>query len=665
MLIKNSFLYVTGTNFVFRLNSPNINDTSSEFYKERLIYPTILNELNGNEEASIQNKNYVKFMSARQGINDLIVCGTNLGKPHVYDLKETDLSNQLEYNGNYLCPYLANYSSLGLISFDVNFLKHQAIKKGIMFSAIWLTETPSQTHGVFSRYGIFRKEIEFNRFFLRSHPSPAWLWEPEFVAILEDSFYVYYFFTEYSIEEFGKSLNIRNLSNIKNESLMRHSRVARVCKNDKGMKSDKYPFLNNLWSSFRKIKIECGCHNGIVFNNLVLIKRIGKQLIGIFYHSFVNGEGFSILCEFELNDLGLKLNTRKFRIGRNEPVNAKNLKFYDSDSGCEQNLNENSEKIEELNDDMDTDYGSSSDRKDLDDYYLFLSENTILENKLVGVCKLKLEYNINTLSTENSGSKDLYLTSTDGDIIKISKINNKYQILSIFKIEKDIKINQVLINQASMYLATSLNHYQLDLNRLKQISCNKNEFCEACNNEPDCLWELNNKAHCVYYANKTQSRKSKCNKSTVLKKDSTYELNQSLALKCLDVDNRIRGNDDFLNQISWFKDDADLDKFNLSYRTTKLNELILLNMSHSNFTGVYSCKLNKSVDLININLTLASSKAKSEINSNQSIALETSISLLKGVLDECKSEMNNYQTRLNEYKNLFFSNNYEFIDENC
>jgi hypothetical protein len=398
---------------------------------------------------------------------------------------------------------------------------------------------------------------------------------------------------------------------------------------------------------------------------LVLIKRIGKQLIGIFYHSFVNGEGFSILCEFELNDLGLKLNTRKFRIGRNEPVNAKNLKFYDSDSGCEQNLNENSEKIEELNDDMDTDYGSSSDRKDLDDYYLFLSENTILENKLVGVCKLKLEYKINTLSTENAGSKDLYLTNTDGDIIKISKINNKYQILSIFKIEKDIKINQALINQASMYLATSLNLYQLDLNRLKQISCNKNEFCEACNNEPDCLWELNNKAHCVYYANKTQSRKSKCNKSTVLKKDSTYELNQSLALKCLDVDNRIRGNDDFLNQISWFKDDADLDKFNLSYRTTKLNELILLNMDHSNFTGVYSCKLNKSVDLININLTLASSKAKSEINSNQSIALETSISLLKGVLDECKSEMNNYQTRLNEYKNLFFSNNYEFIDENC
>ena len=216
-----------------------------------------------------------------------------------------------------------------------------------------------------------------------------------------------------------------------------------------------------------------------------------------------------------------------------------------------------------------------------------------------------------------------------------------------------------------MYLATSSKLYQLDLSRLKQVSCNKNEFCEACNNEPDCLWELNNKPHCVYYANKTQSNKSKCNKSTVLKINSTYELNQSLALKCLDVDNRIRVNEEFLNQISWFKDDADLDKFNLSYRTTKLNELILLNMSHSNYAGVYSCKLNKSVDLIYINLALASSKSKSEISSNQSIALETSISLLKRVLDECKSEMSNYQTRLNEYKNLFFSNNYEFIDENC
>lgn len=137
-----------------------------------------------------------------------------------------------------------------------------------------------------------------NKYFVRSIFSPLWLWEPNFIGIIEDKKYVYYFFNEISVErnyEFTKSWNHADTSNqeIKDKiSLTRFSRVARVCKNDMGVKvSEKW---KQMWTSFRKIRLRCDCTNHSFeasFNNLVLMKRLpksGSKLLLIF-HELIPG----------------------------------------------------------------------------------------------------------------------------------------------------------------------------------------------------------------------------------------------------------------------------------------------------------------------------------------------------------------------------------------
>jgi hypothetical protein len=136
-----------------------------------------------------------------------------------------------------------------------------------MYSAVYLNDSPSSIYGSFSRYGIFRKQIEINGHFVKTLFSPHWLWEPKFIGIEEDNNFVYIFFTEYSIENFvrlnrghsndelSKQLLSLNNSTFIN-GLKRVSRVARVCKKDSGVKSKKF---ENMWTTFRKVKLQCDC----------------------------------------------------------------------------------------------------------------------------------------------------------------------------------------------------------------------------------------------------------------------------------------------------------------------------------------------------------------------------------------------------------------------
>ncbi len=148
LMLKNGYLYSTGTSYVFRLYAKNISDrTSHNSYRERLIEATKAQTMNAN--ASKPGKNYIKFLSWRprpltQG-HEIIICGTNLGQPHLYTLKE-DLENIIEFSGHLRCPGLETVNSLGLIS----------LKKtnGIMYSGIWHSREPSKQFGIFSRYGI-------------------------------------------------------------------------------------------------------------------------------------------------------------------------------------------------------------------------------------------------------------------------------------------------------------------------------------------------------------------------------------------------------------------------------------------------------------------------------------------------------------------------------
>lgn len=199
---KHNWLFFTGNDFVYRLNSLNISDLFS--LRERHTPATTSNNKDILDlTASKQSKaNTLRLLLHRKSHSDLIVCGTNLGKSHIYDLKQADLSFQIEYNGRYLCPSNDNHSNLGLIT--------KALGTNLMFSALWTDDT---------KYGIFRKDVEYNGHFLRTLDSTKWLWEPDFVALVDYKQFVFVFFTE------------------KRDAISsrRVSKVARLCKNDQGV----------------------------------------------------------------------------------------------------------------------------------------------------------------------------------------------------------------------------------------------------------------------------------------------------------------------------------------------------------------------------------------------------------------------------------------------
>jgi hypothetical protein len=148
--------------------------------------------------------------------------------------------------------------------------------------------------------GVYRQEIRDNWSKLQTLFSPYWLWEPNFVAILEDSHSVYIFFTEYSIEEYkykwgwnasGQLLanHLNKITFDRSNSLIRYSRVARVCKSDKGFPNIDEPRLTEVWSTFRKIRMKCNCNQN--FLNVYLFRNENfnpnKRLVCLIYLVFL------------------------------------------------------------------------------------------------------------------------------------------------------------------------------------------------------------------------------------------------------------------------------------------------------------------------------------------------------------------------------------------
>ena len=298
LLLIGESLYLTSTFYVLGLNAVNIAcDRSRQDcgFKQRLIKATNMQDY----AAAARPQNYIKFLGFRKQMSDLIVCGTNFGRPHIYDLKESDFSNQLEYNGDFLCPGVEHLHNLNLISAPNSEISR---KNSLMYAAVWITEGRSDEYGIFSRYGIFRKTIEVNRHLARSLFSPYWLWEPTFRSIFEDDKYVFFFFTEMAIEQFELArpgfdyTQLSELSDLTAEAgLARYSRVARVSKNDLGARLPGNPLLNQMWTTFRKIQLSCQCDQfrfpnsekvfSVSFDRLFMVKilTVSHRLVAVFH----------------------------------------------------------------------------------------------------------------------------------------------------------------------------------------------------------------------------------------------------------------------------------------------------------------------------------------------------------------------------------------------
>ena len=430
MFIDEDILYLTGIDYVFKLNSIEINNKNSSNYYERDFKTT-----------SNKGHNYIKFISIRKS-NDLIICTTNGDKPLILHLEPHDLSFQYDFVGTYLCPGVEIYKNLALVSL-----------KGVMYSAVWMTETI--TRDIFSRYGIFRKHTEEDKLFLKTLFSPFWLWEPRFINIFEDKWNVYYFFDEYSIEDYLVYENEEIPKKLLNQTIQtslkykRVSRVAKVCKNDNGFSNDAGDLV---WSTYRKILIECRDRFRIFSNlNLINLLPVDNTTIIAIFDENTNFGVTSIFCEYKLNRIREEFSVKNFlNIKETNDFTFPNMEFN-----------------EQYNNLSNADYDFKQD------VYDFLEKNTILNTKLVFDYRFTLDYKISSINIEKYSEKlqIIYAFTINGHLLKILRIldeNVVYRLVTIFKFKNNENpVTETLFNEKLrvMYVSTNDQVLQIHLNK--------------------------------------------------------------------------------------------------------------------------------------------------------------------------------------------------------
>ena len=728
LLLRKKSLYLSGINYVFKLDALNINSKVETFYKEREIKPTSKPLLGHESFSNSSNRinNYIKFLTFRDATKDMIVCGTNLGRPHIYDLKKSDLSNQFEYNGDFLCPGVEDLNNLNKICIEKPHLSdsNNSTKKSIMYSAIWITKDSSDTYGIFSRYGIFRKDIEVNQNFVRSIFSPFWFWEPNFVQIIEDEKFVYYFFTEFSLEKFSldypkvdmSSFNELSLLTLKiNQTLPRFSRVARVCKNDKGAKNEETSEFNKMWTTFRKVRLQCKCSNlklandskhfnylyeshvySMDFNNLVFVKQldnITRKILGVFHEKIPNIykpidedlEIVSVLCEFDFEAMRIALETKQFW---QREVNPDEIHFSQNDFGCEEEISSK----EELEEDLEV---KQDENKKL---LTFLSKHSILNSILVGECKIILPYKITSLTyeiKEHSTGNNLkeaifYLSTSTAKIIRITRKTGDYQVLSVVSFD-DLSqnrnltkrsetnclmikksFNEILFNfeEKILYLTTDECILQLNITEITDKICKNYAYCSNCLSDPYCKWTYSaNRTNCHAGYDESYRNINQCDtphqtdlsSGSVTKINSNFiyleaEFGKSLIINCADYlnDGNKEANSILVERLNWLKNDLKIVK-NSNERVSRYGELILINVNNTN-SAIYYCKLDTLEELLVVNLTIKSSPSKNQLNdvfSSTKIVPQSS----KVNIEEISPQGNQLWTFLDDWKHEL--NNYQ------
>ncbi|KAH8291314.1 hypothetical protein KR054_010536 [Drosophila jambulina] len=225
--------------------------------------------------------NYLRVF-ARRPNGEVLICGTNSYKPRCRDYSPVEasaedsghnhahsmryeVSRDVEAQG--LCPYSPAHNST------------YAFADGQLYSA---------TVADFSGGDplIYRENLRTEQYDLKQ------LNQPDFVGAIEKNGYVLFFFRELSMEfmNFGKAV---------------YSRVARVCKNDRGG-----PYNHGKsWTSFLKARLNCSVPGEFpfYFDEIQAISPIvesgSKSLVYAVFTTSVNAIPGSAVCAFNLDDI--------------------------------------------------------------------------------------------------------------------------------------------------------------------------------------------------------------------------------------------------------------------------------------------------------------------------------------------------------------------------
>lgn len=268
---EGSALLVGARNIVYNISLRDLNEFSEQRIEWRSAGPhRDLCLLKGKGEDECQN--YIRVL-AKIDKNKILVCGTNSYKPlcRYYAYRDGEYKMDKEYEGTALCPYDPEHNSTAIYS------------DGQLYAA---------TAADFSGGDplIYRNPLRTERADLKQ------LNGPNFVSTMSYGNFIYFFFRETAVEYIncGKAV---------------YSRVARVCKQDKGGPHQ----FGDRWTSFLKSRLNCSVPGDypFYFNEIQSMSPIiegryagqGEELLYGVFTTPVNSIGGSAICAFRMRDV--------------------------------------------------------------------------------------------------------------------------------------------------------------------------------------------------------------------------------------------------------------------------------------------------------------------------------------------------------------------------
>ncbi|XP_021930955.1 semaphorin-1A isoform X2 [Zootermopsis nevadensis] len=267
---QNSLL-VGARNIVYNISLRDL----SEFTEQRIEWHSSgahreLCYLKGKSEDDCQN--YIRVL-AKIAENRVLICGTNAYKPlcRHYHFKDGDYAMEKEYEGRGLCPYDPDHNSTAVYS------------DGQLYTA-----TVADFSGTDPL--IYREPLRTERSDLKQ------LNAPNFVSSMAYEDYIFFFFRETAVEYINCGKTV-------------YSRVARVCKHDKGGPHQ----FGDRWTSFLKSRLNCSVpgdypfyFNEIQSTSDIIDGSYGDHVEKLIYGVFttpVNSIGGSAVCAFSVKSI--------------------------------------------------------------------------------------------------------------------------------------------------------------------------------------------------------------------------------------------------------------------------------------------------------------------------------------------------------------------------
>ncbi|CAD7077061.1 unnamed protein product [Hermetia illucens] len=497
-------------------------------------------------------RNHIRVIQPMDGGRRLYICGTNAHNPkdHVIYSNLTHLPRTEFVPGIGTaiakCPYDPLDNSTAVY-----------VEKG---NPDGLPALYSGTNAEFTKAdsGIFRTDLynyttgrKVHNFKRTLKYDSKWLDKPNFVGSFDIGDYVYFFFRERAVEYIncGKAI---------------YSRIARVCKNDKG---GKYMISQN-WATYLKARINCSISGEFpfYFNEIQSVYKMASD-DSKFYATFTtntNGIVGSAICSYDIRDI-------------NAVFAGKFKEQATSTSAWLPVLNS---KVPEPRPGE-----CSNDTTSLPDTVLNFIRKHPLMDKAVDhefanpvfykrdVVLTKLAVDKIRIDRLNQEYLVYFVGTTTGTIYKIVQFTKFGQrmsnLLDILEIAKNEPIREMEISQktSSLYIATDHSVKQIDL-----AMCNRRyDSCFRCIRDPYCGWDSDTGACKPYQLGLLQDVANETSgicDTSVLKKRITASYGQTLHLSCfVRVPEVLRQ-----HSVRWFHHSTEKGRYEIIYTPSKYIE---------------------------------------------------------------------------------------------